>query len=86
MEEKNTAEETVKDNILAVCKLISVKMFVGLDITKPIHLSSEELFSVVNGLLKDNYQYTICKFSWMFMVIKTMKNVAGDYGVELIVK
>jgi len=86
MEGKNITEETVNDNVLAACKLVAVKMFVGLDITKPVNLSSDELFTVINNILKDNYQYTLSKFACMFMVIKTMKDVAGEYGVELIVK
>ena len=78
------SQETVKNHILAASKLVAVKMFVGLDITKPVTLSGNEVFDVINNLLKENYKYSVSKFTYYFTICKTMVDIAGDYGVELI--
>ena len=78
------ALETVNDHILAAAKLVAVEMFAGADISQPLTLSGDEVFDIINDMLKDNYDYTIGKFTHYFSVRKTMREVAGEYGVELI--
>ena len=82
--EEDFSQETVKNHILAAAKLVAVKMFAGLDISKPVTLSGNEVFDVINNLLKENYKYSVSKYTFYFIIRRTMVNVAGDYGIELI--
>ena len=80
---EDPSKVTINDHILAACKLIAIELFAGADISKPVQLSSNESFDVINKIIKENYNYTLGKFTYMFTVRKTLKNVASDYGVNL---
>jgi len=82
-EESSITEETVQDHIKAAAKLVTVKLFVGLDISDEITLSGDDVFTTINDILKDNYGYSIGKFTYFFFVKKTVEHEALEHGINL---
>ena len=76
-------EETIKNHIQAAAKLVAIKLFVGSNISNEITLKGEQVFNVINDILKENYGYTIGKFTYLFYVRYTMQNEADNHGVNL---